>query len=346
LEKTDLSSLTYDQLAEVLKDFGLPSFRAGQIYRWISRGVFSFEEMSDLSKDLRAKLNESFTLSVVEEETCSVSSDGTKKYLFRLADGNHIETVLMRYEHGNSVCISSQVGCNMGCRFCASTLKGKVRNLTAGEMFAQIAYLNRTDPVSHVVVMGVGEPLDNFDALVTFISNLTSSKGFGMSQRHISVSTCGLVPKIDRLAELKLQITLSVSLHAPDNETRDLLMPVNRTYPVEELLAACDRYIAATGRRISYEYIMINGVNDTPRHAELLARRLHRKLAHVNLIPMNHVEEREFQPSTPERIRRFSSILSGQGINVTCRRKLGKDIDASCGQLRARFEREQERQGK
>ncbi|MBP3299981.1 MAG: 23S rRNA (adenine(2503)-C(2))-methyltransferase RlmN [Clostridia bacterium] len=337
--QTDLSSLTFEELAEALKELNLPSFRAGQIYRWIARGAFSFEEMSDLSKDLRNQLSQRFSLACVAEETCQVSSDGTKKYLFRLADGNHIETVLMRYEHGNSVCISSQVGCNMGCRFCASTLKGKVRDLTAGEMFAQIAYINRTDPVSHVVVMGVGEPLDNFDALVTFVRNLSSPKGFGMSQRHISVSTCGLVPKIDALAALNLQITLSVSLHAPDNETRSRLMPVNGTYSVEELLAACDRYTKATGRRISYEYIMIHSVNDTPRHAELLAKRLQGKLAHVNLIPMNHVEEREFSPSSPERLRRFSDLLTARGINVTCRRKLGKDIDASCGQLRARFER-------
>ncbi len=338
--KTDLSSLTLEQLTETVTSLGLPSFRAGQIYRWLARGAMSFEEMSDLSKELRAKLKESFTLATVEEATCSVSADGTKKYLFRLCDGNHIETVLMRYEHGNSVCISSQVGCNMGCRFCASTLKGKVRDLTAGEMFAQIAYIHRTDPVSHVVVMGVGEPLDNYGNLLTFLRNLTNSKGFGMSQRHISVSTCGLVPKIDQLAAENLQITLSLSLHAPDNETRDLLMPVNHTYPVEEVLAACDRYIAATGRRISYEYIMIQGVNDTPEHARHLAQHFKGKLAHINLIPMNHVEEREFAPSSPERIRRFSRILSDSGLNVTCRRKLGKDIDASCGQLRARFEKE------
>ncbi len=341
MEKTDLSSLTLEQLTQAVQSYGLPAFRAGQIFRWLARGVSSFDEMSDLSKDLRAKLKENCTLATLDQATCSCSSDGTKKYLFRLADGNHIETVLMRYEHGNSVCISSQVGCNMGCRFCASTLKGKVRDLTAGEMLAQIARIHRTDPVSRVVVMGVGEPLDNYDNLVTFLRNLTSPQGFGMSQRHISVSTCGLVPKIDRLAEEKLQITLSVSLHAPDNETRNRLMPVNRTYPVEELLAACDRYTRATTRRISYEYIMIKGVNDTPEHARMLARRLKGKLAHVNLIPMNHVEERDFQPSTPEGIRRFSSILAEQGINVTCRRKLGKDIDASCGQLRARFERQQ-----
>ena len=340
MEKTDLSSLTLEQLTQTVKDFGLPGFRAEQIFRWLSRGVSSFDEMSDLSKNLREKLKETCTLASVTEATCSVSSDGTKKYLFRLFDGNHVETVLMKYEHGNSVCISSQVGCNMGCRFCASTLKGKVRNLTAGEMLAQITYINRTDSVSHVVVMGVGEPLDNYDNLVVFIRNLTSPKGFGMSQRHISISTCGLVPKIDRLASEHLQITLSVSLHAPDNETRNRLMPVNHTYPVEELLSACDRYLAATGRRISYEYIMIDSVNDTPDHARLLARRLQGKLAHVNLIPMNHVDERDFQPSSPEGIRRFSSILSQSGINVTCRRKLGKDIDASCGQLRARFEKE------
>lgn len=340
MKKIDLSSLTYEALTDTVKDFGLPAFRAGQIYRWLARGVQSFDEMSDLSKDLRKKLEETCTLATLTQAACSHSSDGTKKFLFRLSDGNHVETVLMRYDHGNSVCISSQVGCNMGCRFCASTLTGKVRNLTAGEMLAQITYINRTDPVSHVVVMGVGEPLDNYDHLVTFVRNLSSPEGFGMSQRHISVSTCGLVPKILRLAEENLQITLSVSLHAPDNETRDLLMPVNRTYPVEALLAACDRYIAATGRRISYEYIMIHGVNDTPEHARLLARLLARKLAHVNLIPMNHVEERDFQPSSPDRIRRFSSILSEQGINVTCRRKLGKDIDASCGQLRAKFEKQ------
>lgn len=343
MNRPDLSSLTFDQLSQQIADLGLPSFRAGQIYRWIARGVSRFEDMSDLSKDLRNTLAESFTLARVEEETCLVSSDGTKKFLFRLQDGNHIETVLMRYEHGNSVCISSQVGCNMGCRFCASTLKGKVRDLTAGEMLAQIAYINRTDPVSHVVVMGVGEPLDNFDQLVIFLQNLSSPKGFGMSQRHISVSTCGLVPRIDDLAALNFQITLSVSLHAPDDETRNLLMPVNKVYPVKELLAACDRYTAATGRRISYEYVMIHGVNDTPRHGELLAACLSRKLAHVNLIPVNHVDERDFSPSTPDRIRRFSAILTDHGINVTCRRKLGKDIDASCGQLRARFERDQQK---
>lgn len=340
MNKIDISSLTLEQLAEALKGFGLPSFRAGQIYRWISRGVSSFDEMSDLSKELRAKLSETCSLASVFEETCQVSSDGTKKYLFRLPDGNHIETVLMRYGHGNSVCISSQVGCNMGCLFCASTLKGKVRNLTAGEMLAQISYINRTDTVSHVVVMGVGEPLDNLDQLTVFIENLSNPKGFGMSQRHISVSTCGLVPKIDALAARNFQITLSVSLHAPDDETRNKIMPVNHTYSVSQVLAACDRYTAATGRRISYEYIMIHGINDTPRHAELLAQYLKKKLAHVNLIPMNRVAERDFRPSSPERIHRFSAILSEHNINVTCRRKLGKDIDASCGQLRARFEKE------
>lgn len=342
MNKTDLSSLTREALTEQILRMGLPAFRAGQIFRWLARGAESFDDMSDLSKDLRATLSQTCTIARLTEETCLCSSDGTKKFLFRLEDGNHIETVLMRYEHGNSVCISSQVGCSMGCRFCASTLKGKVRNLTAGEMLAQIARIHRTDPVSHVVVMGVGEPLDNYDHLVTFLRNLSSPDGFGMSQRHISVSTCGLVPKIDALAELGLQITLSVSLHAPDNATRDRLMPVNKAYPLEQLLPACDRYVAATGRRISYEYIMIRGVNDTPRHAARLAELLSRKLAHVNLIPVNHVDEREFQPSTPEAIRRFSAILSERGINVTCRRKLGKDIDASCGQLRARFEKDRE----
>lgn len=338
MEKKDLSSLTYPELCEVLQTLSLPSFRAKQIFRWISRGATSFDEMTDLSKDLRRTLSERFSLAYVAEELCQVSSDGTKKYLFRLSDGNRIETVLMRYEHGNSVCISSQVGCNMGCRFCASTLKGKVRDLTAGEMAAQIYYINRTDPVSHVVVMGVGEPLENYENLLIFLRNITNSEGFGMSQRHISVSTCGLVPRIDALAAEKMQITLSVSLHAPDDATRDRIMPVNRRWQIQELLAACDRYTEATGRRISYEYIMIQRVNDSPQHAQRLAALLKHKLAHVNLIPMNRVAEREFIPSSLERIRRFSSILSEQGITVTCRRKLGKDIDASCGQLRARFE--------
>ena len=260
--------------------------------------------------------------------------DGTAKYLFALSDGLLIETVVMKYKHGNSVCISSQAGCRMGCRFCASTLLGKERDLTAGEMLAQVAFANADAGVTNVVVMGVGEPLDNFDNLCVFLENLHDPRGLNISHRHVSVSTCGIVPKIYELAEKRLQITLSVSLHAPDDETRSQIMPINSAYNVETLMKACDAYVAATNRRISYEYTLIKGVNDTPAHARRLASLMKGRLAHVNLIPVNYVSERGLVPSDRKTVNEFCDMLLERGINATLRRTLGDGINAACGQLR------------
>lgn len=331
--KVDLSSLLLEELIEYVKEIGLPQYRGEQIFRQLSRGN-SIDEMTDLSKALRNSLSENCDCAMLFEEDKFIDKDGTVKYLFRLSDGNLIETVLMRYKHGNSVCISSQVGCKMGCKFCASTLNGKVRNLTAGEMLAQVAYVNKNDKVSHIVVMGVGEPLDNFKNLIIFIQNVNNPKGLNISQRNISISTCGLVDKIYELAEKKLQITLSVSLHAPDNQTRDKLMPINTRYNVEELIKACRDYIEITGRRISFEYTLIKGVNDSDFQAERLSEILKKMICHVNLIPVNFVIERGLYPSSNDRINKFKSILEKRGINVTVRRTLGGEINASCGQLR------------
>ena len=336
--KTDLSSLDFGSLKEFVSSNGLPAYRAEQIFRWISRGVSSFDEMTDISKPLRETLSEISVLTQLKTEKKLISSDGTVKYLFTLADGEHIETVLMNYEHGNSVCISSQVGCRMNCAFCASSLKGLKRNLTAGEMLAQVATVNREYNVASVVVMGIGEPMDNYDNLLVFLENLSDPHGMAMSLRHVSVSTCGIVPKINGLAEKKLQLTLSVSLHAPDDETRNKIMPVNRKWNVETLIEACRRYTEETKRRISFEYTLIKDVNDSVAHAETLAKLLHGMLAHVNLIPVNYVTERGFYPSSQNSVRRFYDTLKNNGINVTVRRTLGSDINAACGQLRHKTE--------
>ncbi len=335
--KFDLCSASFAQIEEFVLSLGLARYRAEQIFRWIVRGVGTFTEMTDLSQTDRQRLEETAFLTVPEEMACRKTEDGTAKYLFRLADGVLIETVLMHYRHGNSVCISSQAGCNMKCSFCASTLSGKARDLTAGEMAAQIYFIHCQAPVSHIVLMGVGEPLDNYENVLCFLRNITNPKGLGLSQRHISLSTCGLVPAIRRLAEERLQITLSVSLHGPDDETRNKLMPINHKYNIASLLCACDFYTKVTGRRISYEYIMIRGINDTPQHARTLAGQMKHRLAHVNLIPMNPVRERPFSPSDGETVARFMGILQEKGINVTKRRRLGEEIDAACGQLRARY---------
>jgi len=267
--------------------------------------------------------------------------DGTIKYLWRLSDGNCVETVLMRYHYGNTVCISTEVGCVMGCAFCASTLGGLVRKLQPYEMLDQVLFtqVDSGQPISHIVLMGIGEPLDNFDNVLRFLELVNHPEGMNISMRHISLSTCGLVPKIDELAEKKLQITLSVSLHAPSNEIRNTIMPVNKAYPVEELLDACRRYYAKTNRRISFEYAMINGVNDTPQAAKLLIRQLKGLPAHLNLIPLNHVEESPLKPSTRNAVQVFQNILEEAGIPTTVRRTLGSDIDASCGQLRRKYEK-------
>ena len=332
--KTDIASLSFEELTAFVSELGLPKFRAGQIYRNISKGILDFNEMTDLSLDLRKKLSEVAALPVLNIRKKLEDRDGTKKYLFELSDGALIEAVVMNYKHGNSICISSQVGCRMACAFCASSLHGLQRSLTAGEMYCQVALLNKLHGVSSIVIMGIGEPLDNYENLLRFLKNLNDERGMNMSHRHVSVSTCGLVPKILDLAKEKLQITLSVSLHAPDNETRNKIMPVNKSYDVEKLISACKSYIEIAGRRISFEYTLIKGINDSDKHAEALARLLKGMLCHVNLINVNFVEERGLMPTTPERVKRFSDILLSRGINTTLRRSLGKEINAACGQLR------------
>ena len=298
---TDIKSMTERQLADFFKNMGQPAFRAKQVFTWLHRGVRSFDEMTDLSKPLRARLAETCFITaptVARKQTSKL--DGTVKYLWELADGNCIETVLMQYHHGNTVCISSQVGCRMGCAFCASTIAGKVRDLRPSELLDQVlfAQLDSGLPVSNIVLMGIGEPLDNMDNVLRFLELVNSPHGMNIGMRHISLSTCGVVPGIDALAEQQLQLTLSVSLHAPDSETRSRIMPVNRAYDVELLFDACHRYFEKTGRRISFEYAMIDGVNDRPEDAKELLRRLKGLPAHFNLIPLNHVEESPLKPST------------------------------------------------
>ena len=332
---TDIKSMTLAELTCYCKELGEPAFRAKQVFQWLHRGARSFDEMTNLSKPLREKLAASCLLCPPQVERKQVSAqDGTIKYLWRLADGNCIETVLMRYHHGNTVCISSQVGCRMGCAFCASTLGGRVRDLTPAEMVDQVLFtqLDSGLPVSNIVLMGIGEPLDNFDTVLRFLELMNCPEGLNIGMRHISLSTCGLAEKIDKLAEYQLQLTLSVSLHAPDDETRSKIMPVNRSVGVDALFACCRRYFEKTGRRISYEYAMIDGVNDADWQADLLARRLKGTPGHVNLIPLNDVAESPLKPS--RRTAAFQKRLESHGIAVTVRRRLGGDIDASCGQLR------------
>lgn len=328
----------------LMKELGEPAFRAGQIFQWLHRGAASFEEMTNLPKALREKLAGACALTVPTVERKQISRlDGTIKYLWRLSDGNCVETVLMRYHHGNTVCISSQVGCRMGCVFCASTIGGKVRNLTPAEMLDQVLFtqLDSGAEISNIVLMGIGEPLDNLETVLRFLELVNSPEGMNIGMRHISLSTCGLVEQIDKLAEYRLQLTLSVSLHAPDDETRSRIMPVNRSVGVEKLFACCRRYFETTGRRISYEYAMIDGVNDADWQADLLVRHLRGTPGHVNLIPLNDVAESPLKPS--RRVRQFQKRLESQGVTATVRRKLGGDIDASCGQLRRkRMEEEAE----
>ena len=331
----DIKSMDLEELTAWLKAQGEPAFRARQIFRWLYRGAASFEEMTDLSKALRQKLEETALLTPPKVARKQVSQqDGTIKYLWELADGNCVESVLMRYQHGNTVCISCQVGCRMGCAFCASTIAGKVRDLAPAEMVDQVlsTQIDSGAPVSNIVLMGIGEPLDNFDTVLRFLSLVNCPDGLDIGMRHISLSTCGLVEQIDKLAQYRLQLTLSVSLHAPDDETRSKIMPVNRSVGVDRLMEACRRYFEQTGRRISYEYAMIDGVNDADWQADLLAKRLRGAPAHVNLIPLNEVEESPLKPS--RRVAAFQKRLEDRGITVTVRRKLGGDIDASCGQLR------------
>lgn len=335
MAKIDLKSKTIPEIEAFLAELGEPKFRAKQIFVWMHKGVESFDEMTNLSKALREKLNELCTLTVPRVERKQVSKlDGTIKYLWMLEDGNCVETVLMRYKHGNTVCVSSEIGCAMGCAFCASTIGGLVRRLTAAEILSQVIFTQKDSglPISNIVLMGIGEPLDNFDNVMRFLELVNHPDGMNIGMRHISLSNCGLVDKIDKLAELQLQLTLSVSLHAPDDATRSQIMPVNRAVGVERLFDCCRRYFETTGRRISYEYAMIDGVNDSDAQADLLARHLKGTPGHVNLIPLNDVRESKLKPS--KRVSAFQKRLESYGITVTVRRKLGGDIDASCGQLR------------
>ncbi len=331
----DIRSMTLEELTAALRDMGEPAFRGKQVFTWLHRGVRSFDEMSDISKPLREKLAGTYRVGGLAAARKQVSrTDGTIKYLWELHDGNCIETVLMRYRHGNTVCISSQVGCRMGCAFCASTLGGKVRDLSPGEMLEQVIFAQADGgvPVSNIVLMGIGEPLDNFDNVLRFLELVNHPLGLHIGMRHISLSTCGLIPGIRRLGELELQLTLSVSLHAPDGETRSRIMPVNRAYGVDELFEACHGYFDKTGRRISFEYAMIDGVNDADWQADLIVKKLRGMPGHVNLIPLNDVAESPLKPS--RRVRQFQQRLERQGVTATVRRSLGGDIDASCGQLR------------
>lgn len=336
-EQADIKSMTLEELTGFLRGCGQPAFRARQVYAWLPRGVESFDEMTDLSLSLRQTLEEKAFLTAPHVERRLESQlDGTVKYLYSLRDGEAVETVLMRYRYGDSVCISTQAGCRMGCSFCASPLMGFRRGLTPAEMLDQIIFTQKDTGrrVSHCVLMGIGEPLDNFDNVVKFLHLLSCPGGLNMSLRHVSLSTCGLVDRIYDLMKLKLQLTLSVSLHAPGDELRSRLMPVNRKWGVGPLLAACRAYAEATGRRISFEYAMISGVNDTPECARELGSRLRGMLCHVNLIPVNSVKEKEYRKSPESKMTQFSRILAGYGLNVTVRRTLGADINASCGQLR------------
>jgi len=344
----DLCSLSQSELGAYLKELGEPGFRAKQLFSWLhQKKAQQFDEMSNLPKSLRESLKEHARLPGLVQEVVQVSkNDGTEKYLFSLPDGNMIESVLMRYNYGNSVCISSQVGCRMGCRFCASTVDGLARNLTAGEMLAQVYAIERKigERVSNVVVMGSGEPMDNYDNVVRFIRLLSEKDGLNISQRNITVSTCGLVPEIRRFADEKLQVTLALSLHAADDATRQRLMPIANRYALCDVLDACAYYFEKTGRRVSFEYSLVAGVNDTPAEAAKLIALLRHRKGHVNLIPVNPVVERSLKEPSLAAVHRFRDTLEQNGINVTIRKEMGRDIDGACGQLRRRY-RDKREQG-
>ena len=345
MAKIDIKSMNVNELEDLLKELGESKFRAKQIFDWLhAKQVDSFEEMTNLSKGLREKLAETASINGVEIVRKLVSQiDGTRKYLFALSDGAIIESVLMKYEHGNTVCISTQVGCRMGCKFCASTLDGVERGLTAGEMLSQIYAIQKDcgERVHGTVLMGSGEPLDNYDNVVKFLRLINDPKGQNMGQRHITLSTCGLVEKMYDLAEEDLQITLAVSLHAPNDGIRTQTMPIAKVYSMEKLLQACRDYADKTKRRITFEYALIHGVNDGDEHAWELVKKLRDMLCHVNLIPVNDVKERNYVKSTADRVKRFAGILNENGVETTVRRKLGSDIDAACGQLRRSHMKEQ-----
>lgn len=336
--KVDIKSLDYSELTEYIVGMGEKKFRAAQLYEWMHKKLASgYDEMTNISEKLKERLKEDTLYTCLEPVRIQESKlDGTKKYLFRLYDDNLIESVLMKYHHGNSVCISSQVGCKMGCRFCASTLNGCVRNLTPAEMLDQVYRIQQLtgERVSNIVIMGSGEPMDNYVNVVKFLELINSEKGLNISQRNITVSTCGLVPKIKQLAELKLQITLAISLHAPNDELRRTMMPIADTYSIEQIMEACRYYLDKTARRISFEYSLVKGVNDTTGCARQLIALVHGMNCHINLIPVNPIKERDYEQSEKNSIHNFKDLLEKAGINVTIRREMGRDIDGACGQLR------------
>lgn len=330
----ELLSFTPEELQTLIPQE--PAYRAAQVFQWLHKGVTAFDEMTNLPAALRKKLAAVGELTVPEVARRQTARDGTTKLLWKLRDGQCVESVLMCYKHGNSLCLSTQAGCRQGCLFCASAVGGLIRNLTAAEMLAQVIFTAREtgQKVTHVVLMGIGEPLDNFDEVVRFLQLLRHPQGLNLSLRHVSLSTCGLVPAIERLAGLNLPVTLSVSLHAPDDETRTKLMPVNRDVGVERLMAVCRSYFKTTGRRVSYEYILLGGINDTPDKAHMLGKMLRGQPAHVNLIAYNPAGRSGLRAGTPDNRRVFQEIVSSYGVSVTLRRSLGQDIDAACGQLR------------
>lgn len=337
----DIKSLYLEELEQELAAMGQKAFRAKQVYQWLhEKLVTDFDEMTNLPKDLREKLKGQFVLTALKTVDVKTSQiDGTRKYLFALADGNIIESVWMQYHHGNSVCISSQVGCRMGCRFCASTLDGLERNLTAAEMLDQVYRIQALtgERVSNIVIMGSGEPMDNYDNFVRFVRMVSEEHGLHISQRNITVSTCGIVPGIKRLAEENLQITLALSLHAPNDEVRKTLMPIAKSYGLADILAACREYYEKTGRRLTFEYSLVSGVNDNLDEARALASLLKGMHGHVNLIPVNPIKERDYVQSDQKAIQAFKNYLEKNGINVTIRREMGRDIGGACGQLRKSY---------
>lgn len=344
MEKKDIGSYTLEELQKEMAQIGEKPFRAKQIYEWIHKKLIqSFDEMSNLSKTLREKLDQNYEIAQVKLVERQISRiDGTNKFLFELSDGNMVESVLMKYKHGNSVCISSQVGCRMGCRFCASTIGGLVRNLTPSEMLREVYEVQKLSGgrVSNIVIMGTGEPLDNYDNFVRFIRMVSDADGLNISQRNITASTCGIVPNIRRLAEEHLQITLALSLHGSTQEKRKKLMPVANKYDLSEVLDACDFYFRETGRRVTFEYSLVHGVNDTPEDAAELTRLLKHRNCHLNLIPVNPIKERDFQKPDKKSAMIFQNNLEKNGINVTIRREMGSDIDGACGQLRIKHRQE------
>ena len=336
-ELIDLKNLEYEELIEFLTSLGEKKFRAEQIFSWLLKGVTSYDEMTNISKETKNKLNEVSFVSYMKIKQKLVSKiDGTVKYLFELNDGNCIESVVMRYHHGITICVSSQVGCRMGCKFCASTIGGLYRNLSAGEILNQIIFAQKDlgERIGNVVMMGIGEPMDNYDNVITFLHNVNNEKGLNIGYRHITISTCGIVNGILKLADEGLPVNLAISLHAPNDEIRDAIMPVNKAFKIKELLNACEEYFIKTKRRISFEYSLIGGVNDSEENARELAKLILPLKAHINLIPVNKVEESGFKKGSQSEINRFLNLLTKQGVNATIRRELGSDISASCGQLR------------